>query len=491
MPPARRERWLWLTLGAAALLPRLAAAFARPPWHDEYFTAWAARLPFTELIAALRVDSGPPLPYLLVKFFTIFGLGPLPASRLIAVAAGTGAALLGALAARRAFGEEAGWWTGALLAVHPLAVAWSCEGRAYALLLLCAALGWERIEKLARTGTGAAGLALAVALACWSHGLGMLLALVLAAVALTLPRDVRSRAGAAVAAGLATHLPWLPVALKQPPASIAWMTTAWRSLPASSRPVAPVRLLSPLGDFRSALDLPGSPWWVEAAAAALVLALVIVGCRARETAWRPLIGFLLAPAALGTLAALGVPAFYPGRGEAIYLLPFLMLAGAGASRSRAARAAGALLVAGAAAMSVTAIAGWAARPPSGEQLLAAVLRRGMPAGGRVVIGGFWRLGIAYHLAGDAGRFTLVNVPASAAAHPGWYDPRSERPAPGELDRLLAELRTEPRSVAVVVTPGLPESEDLARVALALGLRPALAVAGAELYLPPGARGSPG
>jgi hypothetical protein len=286
-----------------------------------------------------------------------------------------------------------------------------------------------------------------------------------------------------VAAGLATHLPWLPVALKQPPASVAWMTSAWRSLPASSRPVTPVRLLSPLGDFRSALDLPGPPWWIEGAAAALVLALLVTGWRARPTPWRPLIGFLLPPAALGTLAAIGVPSFYPGRGEAIYLLPVLMLVGAGASRSRPARAAGALLVAGAAAMSATAIAGWAARPPSGEQRLAAALLRGLPAGGRVVIGGFWRLGIAYHLAGDAGRFTLVNAPASAAPHPGWYDPRSERPAPGELDRLLAELRSEPRSTAVVVTPGLPESEALARVALALGLRPVLTVAGAELYLP--------
>lgn len=472
-------------LGAVALVPRLAAAFARPPWHDEYFTAWAARLPFGELIAALRVDSGPPLPYLLVKFFTIFGLGPLPASRLIAVAAGTGAVLLGALAARRAFGEEAGWWTGFVLALHPLAVAWSCEGRAYALLLLCAAFGWERIEKLARTGTGAVGVALAVALACWSHGLGLLLALALTAAALTLPRAARGRSVAAVAAGLATHLLWLPVALKQPPASIAWMTTAWRSLPPPSRAVAPVRLLSPLGDFRTALDLPGSPWWLEGAAAALVLALLVTSWRARPTPWRTLIGFLLPPAALGTLAALGVPAFYPGRGEAIYLLPFLMLVAVGASRSRLARVAGALLVAGAAAMSATAVARWAATPPSGEQRLATALREGMPSGGRVVIGGFWRLGIAYHLGGDAGRFLLVNVPASAAAHPGWYDPGSDRPSPGELDRLLEELETHPAPTAVVVTPGLPTADALARVALALGLRPALAVPGARAYLPGG------
>jgi len=475
---------MWLALGAAAFVPRLAAGLARPPWHDEYFTAWAARLPLAELIAALRLDSGPPLPYLLVKLFTILGLGPLPAARLIAVAAGTGAVLLGALAARRAFGEAAGWWTGALLAAHPLAVAWSCEGRAYALLLLCAAFAWERIGKLAATGTGAVGLALAVAVACWSHGLGLLLALVLTAAALTLAGAARARAVAAVAVGLATTLPWLPVALKQPPASIAWMTSAWRSLPPPSRAVAPVRLLSPLGDFRTALDLPGSPWWIEGAAAALLLALLVAAARARPAPWRPLIGSLLPPAALGTLAALGVPAFYPGRGEALYLVPFLMLVGAGATRSRPARVAGALLVAGAAAMSATAVARWAATPPSSEQRLAAALRDAMSSGGRVVIGGFWRLGIAYHLGGDAGRFTLVNLPASEAAHPGWYDPSWDRLSPGELDRLLDDLRTHPAPAAVVITPGLPTSDALAHVALALGLRPALDVPGARLYLQP-------
>jgi len=104
---------------------------------------------------------------------------PIAAARAISVAAGTAAVLIAALASRRAFGDRAGWWTGALLAVHPLAVAWSCEGRAYALVLLAAAWAWERMEAMSSNGRGAVGLAFAVALACWSHGLGMLLAAVL------------------------------------------------------------------------------------------------------------------------------------------------------------------------------------------------------------------------------------------------------------------------------------------------------------------------
>ncbi|HLE60986.1 MAG TPA: glycosyltransferase family 39 protein, partial [Thermoanaerobaculaceae bacterium] len=198
MPRAQRERFFWLGLALAALLPRALGAVVRPPWHDEYFTVWAAGLPLNGLMAALRLDSGPPLPYLLVKFITIFEVPALFAARALAVAAGTVAVLLVARAARRAFGAEAGWWAGILLAFHPLAVAWSCEGRAYALVLLAVAWAWDRLQALAEGEGGTVGLALAVALACWCHGLGLLLATVLAVVGVTLPRPPRWRAGGAV-----------------------------------------------------------------------------------------------------------------------------------------------------------------------------------------------------------------------------------------------------------------------------------------------------
>jgi hypothetical protein len=69
-----------LGLALAALLPRVLAAIVRPPWHGEYFTVWAAGLPLNELIAALRLDSGPPLPYVLVRILTFLGLPALSAA---------------------------------------------------------------------------------------------------------------------------------------------------------------------------------------------------------------------------------------------------------------------------------------------------------------------------------------------------------------------------------------------------------------------------
>jgi hypothetical protein len=478
-----RQRWFWLCLAVAVLLPRALAAAVRPPWHDEYFTLWAAGLPWNELLAALRLDSGPPLPYLLVKLITIVGVPGLAAARGLAVAAGTAAVLLGARAAGRMFGAEAGLWTGVLLACHPLAVAWSCEGRAYALLLLAVALAWERLAALVEGNGGAIGLGCAVALACWCHGLGLLLAAVLAVVGVTLPRPPRWRVIGAVAAGLASLLPWLPVAVHQPPAAIAWMSTFWRTLPATDRLAAPVRLLSPLGGFDAFLDLPSSPAWAEVGAAALVLALLAAGSFYSWPARHPLLGFLLPAAVLAALAALRVPAFYPGRGEALYLVPFLFLLGAGAVRSRLLRAAAALLVLAAAGVTTAAIVRWAGRPPSPEQRLAAELRQRLPGGGEVVIGGYWRLGIAHHLGEGLPGFALLNYPAAAASHPGWYDPASDRPSTSELDRLLAELRPQALRTAVLVTPGLGTAPALERLATTLALQPGLSVPGGTLWLP--------
>jgi hypothetical protein len=492
VPRAARERYLWLGLALAALLPRALAASLRPPWHDEYFTVWAAGLPLNELLAALRLDSGPPLPYLLVKLFTLVGVPALAAARAVAVAAGTAAVLLAARAGRRAFGPEAGWWTGALLALHPLAVAWSSEGRAYALLLLAGAWAWDRLGALEHGEGGGVGLAFAVALACWCHGLGLLLAAVAAAVGLTLPRPHRWQAVAGVAAGLASLLPWLPVAAHQPPAAIVWMAAFWGAVPPLARLAAAVRLLSPLGGFGAFLDLPSPPVWAEAVGAILIVVLAAAACRRWSAARRMLLGAVLTAGALTVLTAAGVPVFYPGRGEALVLVPFALLLGGAAAGSRPLRAGAVILTLGAAMVSTAAIAGWAGRPASPERLLANELRQRLPAGGDVVIGGYWRLGIAFHLGRERERFRLVNYPASAATHPGWYDDRSDTPASSELERLLATLRPRAAQTAVIVTPGLATASDLERLATALNLAPEMAVPGARLLLPPtGTVGRPG
>lgn len=463
-----------------ALALRVLGSWWRRPWHDEYFTAWVAALPIGDLLAALRVDSGPPLPYLLAKAIALPGLQELAAARAVAVLAGTAAVILAARAAGRAWGDAAAPWCAALLAVHPLALAWSSEGRAYQLLLLAAALGWERLEALAATGRGAVGLGLAVALGCWSHGLGLILGGALCIAALLLPRTTRPKALLAVAAGLATLLPWLPVAIRQPPAATAWMAASWQALPPAERLLAPVRLLPTVAPFDRALDLPGV---APAAALAAALACLVLLVVARP--WPvPAVLVGLPLVALAVLPWLGVQVFYPGRAEALFLAPLLGALAAGVVGWRPGFIPAAALVIGGLAVSTAALASWARQGPRPEALLADAIAARLPEGGPVVVGGYWRLGLAFHLDVDAARWELINYPASVAGHPGWYDPATDRPAPGEIDDLLRRLHDGPPP-AVVVTPGLATEGDLRRLAAALGLQPVLAVPAGELLAPAG------
>ncbi|MGE5236310.1 MAG: hypothetical protein ACM3O7_08190 [Acidobacteriota bacterium] len=475
-----RDRLLLGSVVATALALRVWAAAVRPAWHDEYFTAWVAGLSWRDLLAALRADSGPPLLYALTKVLALTGLDPLVAARAIAVLAGTLAVTLAGRAARTAFGTWAGIACAALLAVHPLALAWSSEGRAYALLLLAAAWGWERLEAIADGQGGHLALAAAVALGCWSHAFGLVLAAALAAAALTLAAAARRGALVAVGAGLISNLPWLPIAVHQPASATAWMIPAWQAMPALDKLLAPVRLLPPLAPFGHQLDLPSAPPVAQLAAAALCAGLLLAGPLHRL----PVMLWLIPAFGLSGLALLGVPAFYPGRGEALFLAPFLALLASGAARWRWAAVGVALLVASALAVDLLALRSWAAAPESGAARIARIVEDRLPAGGTVVISGYWRLGISHCLGRKLPRYVLINVPREAALHPGWYDDATDLVVPSEVAGVAERLAAGNRRVAIVVSPGLRSTAVLEALAEGLGLGVALDVPGARLFAPP-------
>lgn len=477
--PSTRSRLAWLALTFAALLPRALGAALRRPWHDEYFTFWLADQSWRAILDALRLDSGPPLFYAATKLVAQAGVPALAAARSLTVVAGVAAVLLGARAARHAFGTAAGWWCGVLLALHPLAIAWSAEGRAYAFLLLGVAWAWERLEAEARGTRAALGLGLATALACWSHAFGLILAGALAVAALTLATRQRQRALLAVALGAATHLPWLPIAVNQPPAATEWMVRTWNTMPVLDRVLAPVRLLPPLAPYGGHLDVPSWGLAAQLLGAALALALLLPPTRSP----RPWLLFGLPAAGLFGLAVLKVPAFYPGRGEALYLLPFLGLLAAGSGRNRA-KAALAVVIAGAGGLSAAvALRSWQLTPARAEERIAQAIRTALPAGGTVVIGGYWRLGVWYHLSAQRDSFTLVNVPGSAGRHPGWYEDSADRPGTGELKALAKQLQGKGAETAVIVTPGLATSSGLMELARGLGLRFQARMPAGLLFLP--------
>lgn len=456
---------------------RVAAALLRPPWHDEYFTSWAAALPLGDLFAALRLDSGPPLPYLLTKAFGTVGVSPLCVARGLAVTAAVLAVWLCFRAAERSSGTQAALVCGALLATHPLAVAWASEGRPYSLLLLATAWSWERIEAIRATGRGAIGLTAALAVAVWSHGLGPALVGAVFVVSFTLSRAARLRCLAAAATGLASLLPWLPIALQQPSAATAWMVDAWRTTPPAERLLSPFRLLPPLSPFDATLDIPSSPLALQFIAAVACLTLLALGLRAHNAL------LLAAVPALGLplLAELGLPAFYPGRAEALFLAPALGAMAAGSMRSRIAGILGAVL---AVAGLINVVAGclrWASAGPSGEMVVARAIQQALPAGGLVVTSGYWLLDVAHHLP-DRGRFDFASVPGGAARHPGWYSDGDDPLGAADLDRLARAALGRPGGVAMIVSPGLASERPLLALAARLGLIRALTVPGGVLFL---------
>lgn len=461
---------------------RAAAALLRRPWHDEYFTAWVATSPWGELVPALAQDSGPPLPYVLAKLLASAGMPPLAAARLVAVVAGCLAILVAARATRIVAGRRAALWAAALLAFHPLAVAWSAEGRAYALLLLGVALVWDGLAQLVAHQRGTWQVVVGAVLALSSHGLGLVLLVVMTLVGLSFPGPVRRRAMLAAALATLSFLPWVPVMLAQPPASLAWMTRAWQSLTPWHQLVAPLAFLPPGARFGSALDLPSAPLPIVLATALVTLGLAAAAlARGQREVIRTAALALLPAAALAALAHLGLPAFYPGRGEALYLAPALGLLAAGAARGAAQAVAGALLVSIGAATCGAALVSWRHTPPRPEEQLAHIVATHLPGGGTVLVEGYWRLGLWYHLGEARQRIQLETFPPAANAHPGWYEGGGTA-ADAELARQRLAARVQQGRPVACLLPPRDAPSALRPAARAAGLAPVAVTPAAEVWL---------
>ncbi len=388
--------------GAAA---RLVLAFLRPLWADEIFTLTVARKSLPDLLAALRLDSGPPLHYLAAKLLLLPFAAPGPADvavRLLSVVASLLHVPLLLRIGRRRGAPRAGVVAAALFLVFPLAAASGAEGRGYALASLLLLAAFERLLALEEVPHVKSALLAGLfgGAAVLSHYLALLPVAGMLLVALV---GGRARRLAFVATGLAAALAaaWLPVALGQPRASMAWTET------------------QPLGEralqFAANLGL-GMP--VEPGPARFLgpIALVLLGTaflgrrgRARVPAAMPL---LVALALLGPLLLFSRSALLPDR-TALVFLPFVTLVLAEARRLVPA-------VAGLAAVAVLAasLPGWL--QPTSAAELAATLVPQVRAGARVVAADLWGPELDYRMEREGMPGRVTYYPSVVALHPGWY-----------------------------------------------------------------------
>lgn len=225
--PQRSSRTAAVLLFAAAaavfVCARVALLLRRDIGLDEAFTVWIARKPLPDLFATLRLDSGPPLFYLLLRTWAPFGFITLQVARAVSMLSAVAALAVIALAPLR---NSQRALVVLLLALSPLHVFYATEARTYAwcaLLFGLAAVAADRwIEGADRRWLVVAGVALLAG--AYSHYYGVYLLPALIAVAL-LSRS-RSRLLEAFYATGVMALLWIPGLLlmrTQPQSAIAWM----------------------------------------------------------------------------------------------------------------------------------------------------------------------------------------------------------------------------------------------------------------------------
>ena len=401
-------------------------AITRPLWFDEIYTAWAARLPLPDLVAALRVDSGPPGFYVLEKAFVWIAESGAADDRILRVLPFLAVAALFAAARTLPEGLARSAFV-VLLSGSLLINLYAGEARSYALLALCdlalflAALrGRETPRRLLVT-------AAAAALALYTHYLGIF---AVGAVAILAAADRRWRTLAGIAAGSALFLPWLPVLRAQPAAAVGWMHEA---LPASA-----LGFLSALGGvgrvpgpFGAA---PPRPVFIASVAAGILAAGALALAPARNNRDVRNAAIFTALVLVGTLlAGLWRPVAFAGRTEMAVLPVWLWGLSLAARESRGARIAAAAAASAGAVATIFLLS--SPRPDSAPLEAAENLSRVTRKGDIVIAAtGFY---LPARLAAERGRLAarVVPLPSELAGHPGWFEPAF--PGPPE-ERVVAD-----------------------------------------------------
>jgi hypothetical protein len=398
-------------LAAASVAARAALALTRPLWFDETFTVWAARLPLKNLIAVLRLDSGPPGFYVLEKPFALLADRFAEGDRLLRVPSFLAVLLLFA-AARTLPRGAARFSFVALLSGSALLNLYAGEARPYALLAsLCLALFLFALRG-EETGRRLLACTVVAALALYTHYLALFA--VAALVTLTL-RARRWRSCSALMVGAALFAPWAPVLRGQPAAAVAWMRES-----AVASVVGFLSAFGGVGRFSSQFG-PPAPLLFFGGAAAGALSLVWLLARARiDRDVRDAAAFVIL--VLGGALAVGVlkPIVFAGRTELAVLPVWIWGLARSVPESRPLRKASVAIT----ALGFVATLGAELHPhapPAAETVTESIARVAQPGDSVLAAASFY---LPARLASERGRMAaeVEPLPAELAAHPGWFVP---------------------------------------------------------------------
>ncbi len=288
-----------LAIGAALQFATLAKSSI---WHDEGYTLMLAVQTPSQIIARTGRDVHPPLYYLALHFWMgLFGTSEAGA-RSLSVVAILGTVILGALTAKRLFGEPAAKLAAVFLALGPFLIRYGQEARMYGLVAFLLTLAtWALVGAVQDRQTRwwvVYGMAMAAALYTHYysvfmfavHGLYLLVSSHQPGTGLRNYRPWVSWAGA-----LALFVPWLPTAAAQ-----FGRVQAAFWIPKPSLATLPATL----AQFITFTDLGAAPLVLRLAGAAgfaAITAVAIIRAKARANWWLaaawaglgPLVVFLL------------------------------------------------------------------------------------------------------------------------------------------------------------------------------------------------------
>jgi len=149
--PEKQSSPSWLSLSlvfALAALLRIPGLTAQSLWYDEIYSLDMTQWPMTVILTVK--DGHPPLYNVL-----LVGLVPLlgeQAGRILSLVVSLATVPLFMLLAARLFDRRTAVWAGLLLAISPLHIWYSREGRMYALYVLFTVLSSLALERVVRGG---------------------------------------------------------------------------------------------------------------------------------------------------------------------------------------------------------------------------------------------------------------------------------------------------------------------------------------------------
>ena len=348
-----RRPALIVLLFAAASIPLL---IVRAPFFDELFTRWISAKPFSGIVAALRVDSGPPLYYFVVR---LIGDPSATATRIMS--------LLFAAISLILILRTRNLTAALLLAVFPPAILFAADARAYAMCAM-----FVTIAVLAIDGDHPFAAALALVAAAYSHYYGVLLFPIL-----LVGRSDRRR-WYAFAIAVVLFIPGFLLALHQPAEARAWMNVAW---PDSLFVRPPIAL---------------------AIAGAIAVAMSI---RVNRYAFMVLVPLIL---------AIVLRVYVPMRFEAVIAAPLALWLAESLKTSRFRVALTAAIVAICVLWNTLGILDHASRPPDSYRQAATWVANNIPANETVFASGYCYLETIMN-----GHARVATFPPEQAMHPGW------------------------------------------------------------------------